>query len=196
MLASFEYMRARGLLLNDVSLVFQLALMYPVASWGSMAPDLDHPIALVKERTPVNTAINKIINLKPLKHRSRATHTIGTTAILALFAFVFVEMFAAGTLPSFEVVVLRLWVMGTFIGVFSHIFLDLLTMDGVYLLPWESKKVRLVPRIKMFATDTAWERFIRSFLYVGCVAIVCWWIWLYVGGNADFVNNMLGGFRR
>ncbi len=40
MLVAFQYMRSKGMLLDDISPLVQLAIMYPSASFGSTLPDL------------------------------------------------------------------------------------------------------------------------------------------------------------
>lgn len=42
MLIAFQFMKSKGLLVEDLSPIMQLAIMYPAASFGSTLPDLDH----------------------------------------------------------------------------------------------------------------------------------------------------------
>ena len=45
MMLAFQYMRSKGLLVEDLSPIMQLAIMYPAASFGSTLPDLRHGVA-------------------------------------------------------------------------------------------------------------------------------------------------------
>ena len=68
MLVAFHVLRNKGLLLPDVNEVVQLMMMYPAASWGSTALDLDHGISSVKEQTPFNLLCHKVLHLTKPKH--------------------------------------------------------------------------------------------------------------------------------
>lgn len=40
MLVAFQYLKSKGMLVEELSPIMQLAIMYPCASFGSTLPDL------------------------------------------------------------------------------------------------------------------------------------------------------------
>ena len=75
-LVAFDVMRNSGQLAPDINEFVQLAIIYPACSWASTAPDLDHSLSNVKEQTPINIVINKILHIGKCSHRSVQTHSI------------------------------------------------------------------------------------------------------------------------
>jgi membrane-bound metal-dependent hydrolase YbcI (DUF457 family) len=185
MLLGFEYLRSQGMLMTDVAPWMQLAIMYPAASWGSTAPDLDHHLNSVKEQTPFNLVVHKILHTvtKP-KHRAWQTHSILPTCLLPLALIAVMLLVDVSALGVFETTIIQLVLVGATAGFLSHIILDALTTAGVYLLP--KVKLRLVPKKSFFATGTKWESFIRGTTYLGCVAVIIYWIYLYAVENNFF----------
>lgn len=178
MLIAFELLRSKGLLVDGIAPWMQLTIMYPASSWGSTAPDLDHHIDAVKEQTPANLVVHKVLHLFHPKHRSWQTHSIIPTALLPILMLAI--MFFTGIWESTEIeyTIIRLILVGAGTGILSHLILDAFTTAGIYIVP--KLKFRLVPKSSMFATGTKWESFIRVLLYLGCIGIVIWWILNYI----------------
>lgn len=165
MLLAFEIMRTKGWVAPNINELVQLAVMYPAASWGSTALDLDHHINSVKEQTPFNLLCHKLLHLTHPKHRSWQTHSVLllTAICIVLMLVINYVNIKHGSLGSFEWLYLRFILMGAWVGAMSHLFLDLITVQGVYL--GIKKKFRLVPRMKFFTVDGGWEEFVRGVLY-------------------------------
>lgn len=117
--------------------------------------NLDHHLGSVKEVTPFNLLVHKILHLTKPKHRSWQTHSLLVTGGLCLlFSAISMLLFALYG-NTIENVYFRLITIGGCLGVASHLVLDTLTTAGIYI--WPGYKFRLVPKSKAFATGTAWE---------------------------------------
>lgn len=158
MLAGFKYLESKGMLLPDVNPIVQLMIMYPASSWGSTAPDLDHHIGSVKEITPFNLLVHKVLHLTKPKHRSWQTHSVLVTGGLCLLFFSISVLLFALFGNTVENVYIRLNIVGGCLGVMSHLVMDSLTTAGIHI--WPGMKFKLVPSTKEFATGTTWENFI------------------------------------
>ena len=167
MLVAFEVARQHGLLLPNVNEFVQLLIMYPAASWGATAPDLDHHWGSVKEKTPFNLLVHKILHLSKPTHRSWQTHSIlvtgGFCALLYALVMLGDTYFGVGALGSFDWVILRLVVMGVLVGIASHLILDAMSTAGIWIYP--GLKLRFVPKTSFFATGSGWE----TFVYYVCI---------------------------
>lgn len=153
-LGGYLVLKTNGYLVNDVSPILQLAVMYPFAIWSSTAPDLDHHADSSPAKDPVSKLINrglhifnkptevidntmgiftskktfpqKLVTSLACKHRSWQTHS--EVPILLMYLLLAKVL----TLPlSIENTILTLIVMGIALGFMSHIFLDMLTMAGI-----------------------------------------------------------------
>lgn len=191
-LVGFELLSRNNLLASDIAPMLQLVLMYPACSFGSTAPDLDHGWSSVKEHTPFNCLVHKILHLTKPAHRSWQTHCIlvsgGFLALLFSLVYAMQELnwFA---LSSVSIALIRLLVIGLGLGIASHLVLDTFTMDGVWLIP--GVKFRLVPHSAVFGTDTKYERIVRGILYF-LVGIMLIWV-LNPFGLQDVVLGLTGG---
>jgi membrane-bound metal-dependent hydrolase YbcI (DUF457 family) len=172
MMVGFSYLQGKGLLVENINPLFQLAVMYPYASWGATAPDLDHHDTSIKEQTPFNLFINKILKLFGINHRG-ITHSVKHVLIPSLLLLVLADVILAklSLEISFEMVFLRLMTFGALLGVVSHLLLDSLTYSGLPVDPLLSdkkkiKKFRLVPRKSFFSVGGVWEKSICRFLYI------------------------------
>lgn len=174
MLAAFELMRQHGMLPGNVNPFVQLLIMFPAASWGSTAPDLDIPKSNVKERTPLNTAVGAFLHMTGAKHRSWQTHCLAITGGVAVLAPALLEKYGAVHLGALDLELLRLIVYGLCTGIFSHLILDALTPEGIHLVP--NVKIHLVPGLPFFRTGGLWEKFVCGLLYVGVAALLALWI--------------------
>lgn len=169
MLVAFEAARQGGILIPDVNEFIQLAIMYPAASWGSTAPDLDHHWGSVKEKTPFNMLVHKILHLTKPKHRSWQTHSILVTGGFCALVYALVTLgdayFGVGSLGSFDWIILRLITIGVIVGIASHLILDAMSTAGIWIFP--GLKMRFVPRSSFFATGSKWE----TFVYYACIVL-------------------------
>lgn len=167
MLITFEIARQKGLLAPDLNEFVQLAIMYPAASWGSIAPDLDHHWNSVKEKTPFNLAVHKILHLTKPRHRSWQTHSILVTGGLCALAYSLIALgdtyLGVGGMGSLDWLILRLVMTGVIAGVVSHLILDAMSTAGIWIYP--GLKMRFVPRSSFFATGSGWE----TFIYYLCI---------------------------
>lgn len=174
MAVSFEIMRSNNMLVPELNNYIQLAIMYPAASWGSVAPDLDHHWGSVKEKTPFNIVVHKLLHLSHPHHRSWQTHSLlvtgGFLALLYSLVLAGDNIFGTGSLNSMDWVILRLIVMGFIVGVVSHLILDSMSMAGIHTIP--DKKFRVVPNSSFFATDSKWETFVYYFCLTATALVV------------------------
>lgn len=179
MLAAFALLRHHGMLPGgtlpgNVDPYVQLLIMFPAASWGSTAPDLDIPKSGVKERTPLNIAVGAFLHMTGAKHRSWQTHCLAITGGITVLVPVLLERYGAGRLGALDLELLRLVVYGLCVGIFSHLILDALTPEGIHLVP--NVKIHLVPGFPFFRTGGPWEKFVCGLLYVGTAAVLILWI--------------------
>lgn len=164
-LTAFDIMRNNGLLAESIHPLLQLAIIYPACSWASTAPDLDHPLCNVKEQTPINIAINKLLHIGKCSHRSVQTHSVLFTGGFCILLLLFLPILSS-TITGFDsnnVAILRLMLLGIVLGIASHLIMDSLTTAGVWLVP--KVKFRLVPNKRLFATGGLWEDIVRYIVY-------------------------------
>lgn len=197
-LGGFTLLESKGMLLGNVNPVLQLAVMYPFAIYGSVVSDLDHDWNSVPCRDVVSLGINKVLHLasgvrdtigdrSPLskalsifdaKHRSWQTHS---DLFLFIMIIVMSNLMSSST-NSVDVAIIRLIFTGLIMGVISHLFLDMLTPEGIwsfitlFLRKVTGKrvfpdKVSLVPDSKFFRTGGAWEGVVRRVLWVLCLIL-------------------------
>lgn len=200
----FIILKENNLLLQDVNPLSQLAIIYPYCVWGSTISDLDHHWDSCPNKSDVNKVINKSLHLtsksyhnlnskltgaekkKSIRyriskffcatHRSWQTHSELTLFLLLILLYMVVSG-KFTSLGSIDTAILSLIMMGTTLGVFSHLLLDMLTTKGIVfvtgilinkifkLLTKQDFKIvverlRFVPKSSKFATDTDWEHFI------------------------------------
>lgn len=192
-LVGFEVLSKNNLLIPDISPWLQLILMYPAASFGSTFPDLDHHWGSVKEKTPMNWLLHKILHLTQPKHRSWQTHCLliafGACALAfsLLYAMTVYRWFGVN---DSTLAIIRLLVMGISLGVLSHLVLDAFTRSGIWLIP--GVKIRLVPDSENFSTDTPYETVVRVILYI-LTALTVLWILNPFGLQAGVLSLIGGG---
>lgn len=178
----YLWMFYNGYLLNIVGFV-QLLIMYPFAMWGSVAPDLDHHIDSIPARDPISLYLHHLLHTYTGKvsHRSRQTHSWDITGglVALLMWLIYYGMLKGVWLDKASWVVLQMVVQGFGFGILSHLFLDMLTPKGVYLC--KGKKVRLVPKSKIFATSGKWEEFVAKVLMWVNLVLGVWVFGLFFG---------------
>lgn len=190
-LIAFEVMRAKGWLLPDVNDFIQLAMMYPLVSWGSIFPDLDHGKDSIPDRDPVSLAVNWVLRKSGARHRSWQTHSILVTGgmCLLLYAIVFLLNAVFGVQDNIGWAYMRLATIGFITGISSHLFLDSITTGGIHIYP--GFKMRFVPKTKngFFSTGTKWEKFVFKLLLFIIVILL---IKIFIGEIDDmFLQNVI-----
>lgn len=168
MLIAYDVMSRCGMLLPDVHPLVQLGLMYTACSVGSTLPDIDLPH--FKEQTPILKLLHKVLSLTELKHRSWQTHSVLVTGGFCVFLFAIVNLLNITTLGVIDVMILNLALTGLSVGILSHLFADMLSRQGIHLIP--GQMIRLVPNTEFFSTGGVWEDFVRVFMYITIVVYV------------------------
>lgn len=174
-LIGFEVMQKQGLLIPDLEPWIQLILMYPATSFGSTFPDLDHHWGSVKEHTPTNFFVHKLLHLTQPKHRSWQTHSLLITGgfCVLMFSLIYaIQKLQLQWISPLGLSLITLLLIGLNLGIASHLVLDLFTTAGIWLVP--GVKLRLVPKSTTFSTDTTYERIVRVILYIACALMLVW----------------------
>lgn len=197
-LGGYTLLQSKGMLLGNVSPLVQLVVMYPFAIYGSIVSDLDHHWQSAPSRDIVSLFINKILHLTSgvtdnmsesstsyklllvfdAKHRSWQTHS---DLFLIIMIILSSKLMDASTVTA-DVAIIRLIAMGLILGIISHLFLDMLTPEGIWSITssfirkiTKSKevpqKISLVPNSKFFRTGGAWESIVRTIMWVICLLL-------------------------
>lgn len=187
MLVSFTYMQKHGLTVENINPLVQLLVMYPCCMWGSVAPDLDQNDEAIPVKAPVSILIHKFLYLGKVRHRSWQTHCLTTMGCFVAFLFVSLRLISERGILRIDptaAILLRLMLMGLAVGIASHLFLDMMTYDGIPLIPPTKVKgkrvrhnIRLVPHTDAFKTDTPYETGVRVVLSVFGVIYALWMIY-------------------
>lgn len=187
-LVAYDILSRRGMLAPNIEPLVQLAVIYPACSWASTAPDLDHALTNVKEQTPINILINKLLHIGRCSHRSVQTHSVLFTGSFCLLLYGMVYLMGYMGLDDNSRGLLQLMVMGVSLGVLSHLVMDSLSTDGIWLVP--KVKFRLVPKRRAFGTGGKWESFVCVLLYIAIVYMVVHLVFSLMG-----YSLMFGGIR-
>lgn len=161
----FICMEKTNMLIPDVNEGLQLGIILPYAIWASTLPDLDQNKDSVAQISPINLVIQKIFSFTGTKHRGWQSHIL--PVILAFLAYIgtafgLIFKHSNGT----EITIIGLIVLGLFLGLLSHMILDMMTRQG---LKFGSINLRLVPDMDLFGAGTKYELIVRRILYI----IVC-----------------------
>jgi len=128
--------------LSQTGYYVNLIVMLVCGKQGALFPDVDHIWQNVKEKTTINFVINKIIHLTGGRHRSWQTHSWDIWLISLIVALQLNARLDESNRTVFILIVLGFWS-----GWFSHLFADMLTLDGVRLFAFTKKsKVAFVPK--------------------------------------------------
>lgn len=194
-LGGYTLLDSKGLLLGNVSPLVQLLVMYPFALYGSTVSDLDHNLQSIPSKDIISLAINKILHLSSnvihtvdkgsslenflsifnAKHRSWQTHS----DLFLLFMLIASSYILNISSTSADTAIIRLVSMGLILGIISHLFLDMLTPEGIWCIGLFvfskvvknksiPQKISLVPHSKFFKTGGAWESIVRCVMWVMC----------------------------
>lgn len=180
MLLAYNAMRSKGWLVDDIHPVVQLAIMYPIASWGSIFPDVDQTVQAIPEKTPFMLLFNKVLHLGKVRHRSWQTHSLVLTAFfLALLygGLYLITQYGLFGLTDVSLTLIKLQIMGLGVGIGSHLFLDACTYEGVRF--FRKTWIRLVPHTDVFKTGTLYETIVRVGLYLAIVGVIGYNVYAY-----------------
>lgn len=153
-LGGYIILKDKGYLVQDITPVVQLAVMYPFAMWASIAPDLDHHADIIPAKDPISKGFNwvlhifnepakkvdaavgmftrkktmfqKMISALACKHRSWQTHSDLTIATMFYLYWRILRL-----PPTVENTVITLVMTGLILGFISHIVLDMMTTAGI-----------------------------------------------------------------
>lgn len=168
-LGGFMYLDSSGLLIPDVNKVLQFGIIMPYAMWASTLPDLDQDKDSTAQNSPINFVIQKFFNVIGAGHRSAKSHIAPVIISLLLYlaiAFNFIFRSFNGT----EITIIGLMVLGLFLGLFSHMLLDMMTKQGLRV---GGVVLRIVPEADIFSTGSLYESMVRRALYIiVCVLLV------------------------
>lgn len=197
-LGGYVLLESNGMLLGNVNPLLQLAVMYPFAIYGSVVSDLDHNwhsapskdvvsygvnkvlhlTTSIRERMSENSKMSKLLGIFDARHRSWQTHSD-----LFLIAMLYVAYsLLSGGVSTADQVIIRLVFTGLVLGVVSHLFLDMLTPEGIWCLITTvigrvgriksiPEKISLVPNTRFFRTGGTWENIIRIIMWVLCILL-------------------------
>lgn len=161
-LGGFMYLDRSGLLLPDVNEALQMAIIMPYAIWSSTVPDLDQDKDSTAQNSPINFIIQKFFNLIGAGHRSFKSHIVPVIVSLLLY-FAIAFNLICKSFNGTETTIVGLITLGLFLGLGSHMLLDMMTRQGLKL---GNIILRVVPDMDMFGTGTFYESIVRRVLYV------------------------------
>ena len=230
----YAYLRQKGLLLPDMNEGLQWLIMYPFCMWGSVASDLDHHWDSCPQKDYPSWMVNKILHITaPIKktldktmseeqkrhslvykvadtfnasHRSWQTHSDLT--IWILFYIMNLVLHSSNlSLGVIDVAVLRLVITGLGFGITAHFILDMLTPEGIWIMPlvWLNallqkinpkikipRKLHFVPytKNKFFATGNGWEQLVQKLLKVFTVISLLWFVWTLLQPYIPYTIDM------
>lgn len=107
-----------------------------------------------KTKPKLKARVDWIDKLVPLKHRAWQTHSILVTGSALFFLWALVT-YLATQYNTIDTTLLRMIVFGFIVGVVSHLILDAMTTDGIYILMY--KKIRIVPNNPIFKAGGTFE---------------------------------------
>ena len=116
-----------------------------VTSWfGSLLPDIDHPTSTMSKKFSILSIPYRILQFIFGKFKY-TKHFVGHRGITHSLLFMAIPILLM--LFAFENAFLKISMLGISIGIFSHLFMDMLNPMGVpLLLPVSKHKFRLLPK--------------------------------------------------
>lgn len=194
-------------IMGDTLVVLMYAMVaYRASLFGAEFPDIDSPGSIPSQRHPV---LQKLFKMFGVKHRGKFSHDFGSLLIFFGMIYLFVDMFLGSMMTDYlnsgvgnaeltplvyllsgEGILLSLvkvYVVFTLIGAYSHLVADASTKQGVWIL-W-SIPVHIVPVFitkleiggnrpfaKIFNTGTGWEMLNRkalTYVFVPVSVLFC-----------------------
>lgn len=206
----FAMLRHYNLLYSNISLFTQWLVMYPFCVWGSMASDLDHHWMSCPQKDYVSWIINKVLHItapiqkgiekaggkkdlsyKVVKllnasHRSWQTHSDLTLFIMIWLIYELINK-KFSIFNELDIIILSIVLTGVALGIIAHLFLDILTPEGIWLIGFAiinrvlgkkilPEKLHIVPHMKFFATGQDWEKFIQKVLKIATWVSLVWFL--------------------
>lgn len=121
---------------------------------GSLFPDIDHRGSYLGRKAKITSTITNAL----FGHRG-ITHSPIAMGAFVFFLYLLSKLFIV-TSPF-----IKLWFIGFFLGILSHIFLDMLTKGGVpLLLPFTKKRISLTN----MKTGSVWENVVMIIMVIAC----------------------------
>lgn len=156
-LGGYYILQDRGFLIEGVTPLVQLAIIYPFSIVGSLLPDQDHHEESAPMKDVISMTFCKILHLTTktrkrmlkngvnqknwlyralgvfdAKHRSWQTHSDLSFILFCWLLMVIIG--ESGGLLTAEGIIIKLISMGLVLGLVSHLILDTLTPSGVWCL--------------------------------------------------------------
>lgn len=218
--AGLIFAEKTGIGVGEIHSLASAVVIYPLAIYGSTASDLDHHPGSIPHRDPVSYSISWLMHcLKPLqertkknsfayhllslgnaKHRSWQTHS-DVSVLVLLLAFYFITTKGIPGFNDVSSAVVQLGLIGLLLGLLAHLFLDMITPEGIHLLsgkfvnlvcrvPIVPGTLRLVPkkpvwvrdkngkRVSYFATGSIWESHVNTTLKIVNWLLFLYWVYL------------------
>lgn len=205
-LGGYLILKEKGMLIEGVTPLLQLAVMYPFGIVGSVASDQDHHTDSAPLKDVVSMSFCRLLHLTtkmrkasridklapPLswfdaRHRSWQTHSdLALALVLGILIWVMRTSFFTGA----DAIIFRLIATGFLLGLISHLVLDMLTPGGVHSLLGMSLrkfgvkkapvKLRLVPKSEFFATSGTWEKIVRRVLWLIAIILLLYIVYTYL----------------
>lgn len=148
---------------TSINYYLSLIIILMASKAGAIFPDLDHDWHNIGVKTVPNWIINKIIHITGGKHRSWQTHSIDICAWFTVLAINLpIIMYNKQMISEVNKEMLSILMIGFASGWISHLYADMLTGEGVRLIFFINKKIRLVPKKLgplVFNTGHEWEKF-------------------------------------
>lgn len=197
-LGGYTILEHKGMLLGNVNPLVQLMVMYPFAIYGSVISDLDHNWHSAPSKDIFSFIINKILHLSSgirdrlngksiigkflavfdANHRSWQTHS---DLLFIIMILLFINIINSPVNNANDAIV-RLILVGLILGAISHLFLDMLTPEGIWCISLycfgrlfninSITKVSLVPDKNFFKTGGTWENIVRNIMWVFCLILI------------------------
>lgn len=156
-LGGYYMLKEQGFLIEGVTPLAQLAIIYPFSIVGSLLPDQDHHEESAPMKDVISITFCKILHLTTkarkrmkasgvsekntlyrllgvfdAKHRSWQTHS--DLSFFLICWMLLGIMGSSGGLLTAEGIIIKLISMGLVLGLLSHLVLDMLTPSGVWCL--------------------------------------------------------------
>lgn len=153
---------------SSINYFLTIPIVMAISKSGALFPDIDHAWVNVANKTVINKILNTVIRKTGGKHRSRHTHSADICLAFTLIWYIIpTYLYNIGLLSSVNKEVAILLVLSFSSGWVSHLFSDMLTTDGIYILVICKKRLSIVPKKigkLRFNTGGDWEKFNYKFI--------------------------------
>ena len=156
-LGGYYMLKQQGYLIEGVTPLVQLAIIYPFSIVGALLPDQDHHDESAPMKDVISLTFCKLLHattklrkrllamgvspkhwwyrflgIFDAKHRSWQTHSDLSFALICYFLYT--VMAGSGGLLTVQGIILKLISTGLILGLISHLVLDMLTPSGIWFL--------------------------------------------------------------